>query len=121
VARRILEKYEYQVLLAVDGVDAVAQYALHHEKVAVVITDMTMPVMGGPATILALRGINPHVKVIASSGHDAETARKEAGAAGANISDFILKPYTAEQLLQTVRRVLREGSRSPFKTPAAPA
>ena len=121
VARIILEKFGYRVLLAVDGVDAVAQYALHCEKVATVITDMAMPIMGGPATILALRGINPKVKIIASSGSAAEAVRKDAGAAGANISDFIHKPYTAEQLLAVVRKAIQESSHPPFKAPDDPA
>jgi CheY-like chemotaxis protein len=46
----------------------VAVYAKHENEIAVVLTDMMMPIMDGPATINALRRINPTVKIIAASG-----------------------------------------------------
>jgi CheY-like chemotaxis protein len=36
--------------------------------VAVVVTDMAMPIMDGPATILALKALNPEIRIIGSSG-----------------------------------------------------
>ena len=119
VTKRILERYGYRVLLAENGVEAVSQYALQHDKIAAVITDMSMPIMGGPATILALRTINPNVRIIASSGKGLETSRKEAGAAGAEIADFIAKPFTSGDLLQCLRKVLGNHSRPPFTTNSA--
>ena len=105
-ARRILERYGYRVLLATNGAEAVSLYAQHGQAIAVVLTDMAMPVMDGPATIIALELMNPSVKIIGSSGH----ASKEgvAKAVGAGVKHFIPKPYTAERLLKVVEQVLRE-------------
>ena len=86
------------------GAAAVAVYAQHQNEIAVVLTDMMMPVMDGRATIHALKQINPAVKVIAASGLSANA--DAAIAAGAGIKNFLTKPYTAETLLKMLRQVL---------------
>jgi YesN/AraC family two-component response regulator len=72
-----------------------------------VITDMAMPVMDGPATIHALRAIDPDVKIIASSGHTVTDAA--AKALGAGVQNFIPKPYTAETMLRALQELLGKG------------
>ena len=53
---------------AANGAAAVSIYALQRESIAAVLTDMAMPIMDGPAMAVALRAINPEVKIIGSSG-----------------------------------------------------
>lgn len=98
IARSMLGRYGYEVIVAEDGAQALDLYATHREKIAVVITDMAMPVMDGPATITALREMNPAVKIIASSGHTMTGGARY----------FIPKPYTAEMLLTTLAEVINE-------------
>jgi len=100
----VLERFGYRVLLAAHGAEAVALYAAHRNQVAVVLTDMAMPIMDGAATIVALKAMNPDVKIIASSGHASGDGR--ARALGANVRHFISKPYTAKALLETLAQVL---------------
>lgn len=102
--QKTLERFGYRVMLAVHGAEAVACYAAHGTEIAVVLTDMAMPVMDGPATILALRAINPAVKIIGSSGHDSNGG--VAKAIGAGVQHFVPKPYTAETLLKMLADVL---------------
>ena len=45
-----------------------AIYTERQDEIAAVLTDMAMPVMDGPATVRALRKINPAVKIIVASG-----------------------------------------------------
>jgi two-component system cell cycle sensor histidine kinase/response regulator CckA len=59
-----LETFGYRVLTATDGAHGVAVYAKHMDEIDVVITDMMMPVMDGPATTHALKRINPAVKTL---------------------------------------------------------
>lgn len=99
-----LESFGYRTLCAPNGAQAVALYAKHREKIAAVFTDMTMPVMDGPAEITALRAINPNVVVIAASGLGLNNDVAKAG--GVNVRHFVAKPYTAEQLLKTLDEVL---------------
>lgn len=104
VARKTLERFGYRVLLAANGAEAVALYAQHHQEIDVVLTDMMMPVMDGPATIVALKAINPDIRIIGSSGLHSNGA--VAKAVGAGVHHFVPKPYTAEALLQTLHLIL---------------
>ena len=72
--------------------------------IAIVITDMAMPVMDGFATITALRAIQPLLRIVASSGHSTKDAHARAVAAG--VHRFINKPYTVEDLVRTVYDVV---------------
>ncbi|WP_069963287.1 ATP-binding protein [Lacunisphaera limnophila] len=114
IARSALEKFGYRTLLAQNGTEAVALYALHRTAIAVVITDMAMPVMDGPATILALRTLNPAVKIIGSSGQGAGSLLLANAPENAGLTYFIPKPYTAETLLRTLSTVLGRDSRPPL-------
>ena len=119
ICRRTLERHGYRVMTATDGASAVALYAQHREAIAAVITDMMMPIMDGPATIYALKRINPDVPIIASSGLD--TNSKLAHVADAGVNHFLHKPYTAESLLRMLRAALPDRtSNSPF-SPANPS
>lgn len=104
MVQRTLEKFGYRVIVAANGAEAVALYAQHGAEVAVVLTDMAMPVMDGPATIVALRSMNPSVRIVGSSGLDANG--KVALAVGAGVRHFVAKPYTAELMLTTLRSAL---------------
>lgn len=111
IARNALERFGYRVLLAKNGTEAVAHYAIHRNDVAVVITDMAMPIMDGAATILALRTINPDVNIIASSGLTMSGKKSNRGRPiPEGVRDFITKPYTAETLLNSLARVLGRES-----------
>jgi CheY-like chemotaxis protein len=103
VTRRMLEAFGYRVVLASDGAEAVTLYADRKDEVAAVITDMMMPVMDGPATIRALRGMRADVRIIAASGLHGRDASETAA-----VSHFLPKPYTAEALLTMLRRVLEQ-------------
>jgi PAS domain S-box-containing protein len=107
VASQTLQAFGYRVLCATDGADAVAVYLAHRNEVALVLTDMMMPVMDGPAMIHALRRVNPEVKIIATSGLNANYGLTKL--ADMRIKHFLTKPYTAETLLKTLRAVLEEA------------
>ena len=106
VTSQTLQAFGYRVVTAADGADALAIYVQHKDEIAVVLTDMMMPVMDGAATIQALMRINPGVKIIAASGLNANGGAAK-GSAGA-IKHFLTKPYTAETLLKALRTILDE-------------
>ena len=105
VVQQILEAFGYQALLAADGIEATALYASRKEEIAVVVTDMMMPLMDGPATIQALMNLNPQVRIIAASG--LSTSSNAAKAAKEGAKHFISKPYTTATLLQTLHTLLQ--------------
>jgi two-component system, cell cycle sensor histidine kinase and response regulator CckA len=104
ITRQTLEASGYEVAVARDGAEAVAIFAADPERVDLVLTDVMMPVMDGPATIRALRSIRPEVRIIAASGLD---ANGDVGrSAAADVQRFLPKPYTADTLLEAVGAVL---------------
>lgn len=107
IAKGTLETYGYRAITASDGTEAVALYAQHKDEIKAVLTDMMMPYMDGPATIRALQKMNPQVKIIASSGLTDNSRATEAASAGVKI--FLPKPYTADQLLNTLAELLNKA------------
>ena len=105
ITRGTLETFGYTVLTASDGTEALALYADKKNEIAVVLTDMVMPFMDGPATIRALQRMNPKVRIIAASGLGTGHRAGEGTLEG--VSVFLNKPYTAEKLLKTLADVLR--------------
>jgi PAS domain S-box-containing protein len=108
ITKQTLEAFNYSVLIAKDGLEALTVYKLHRDRIALVITDMMMPKMDGYQTIHALRTLNPAVKIIGSSGLASD------GYAHPGLTEtpdeFITKPYKAEKLLETIAKVLKEKS-----------
>ena len=105
ITRATLESNGYSVITAGDGTEGVAMYVQNQEKISVVITDMMMPFMDGPSTIRALRKINPAVKLIAVSGLK---PNEEKGSLPFDVR-FLMKPYTARQLLEVLHSVIHSG------------
>jgi PAS domain S-box-containing protein len=104
VTGRTLERFGYRVAVAANGAEAVLLYAQRRGDVAVVLTDMNMPVLDGPATIVALKSLDPAVRIVGSSGLDANA--RVARALDAGVDLFIPKPYTVETLLGVLSRAL---------------
>jgi two-component system, cell cycle sensor histidine kinase and response regulator CckA len=104
ISKETLQFYNYRVLTANNGIDAIAQYAQHQNEISLVLMDMMMPEMGGEKAIQTLRLMNPRVKIIASSG--IESNKEVAAAVGAKA--FLSKPFTSDDLLNTLHRVLLE-------------
>jgi len=97
----------YRVLTASDGTEAVALFARHTSEIALVITDMAMPFMDGPATIRALQRMNPAIPMIAVSGLS-DNAKVAEVAGTANVT-FLSKPFTAAELLVRMDSLLAKG------------
>jgi CheY-like chemotaxis protein len=104
ITRQTLEAFGYSVILASDGAEAVAIVARQDREIAVVLTDMMMPVMDGPATIQVLLRLNPKLPIIAASGLSADGRATQAASLG--VKHFLAKPYAADALLQVLRQIL---------------
>ena len=105
-----LENHNYRVLAATDGAEAVAALAQHKDEVALVILDMAMPVMDGPAAMRALRTITPNIPMLAISGR-VEYSQTIEDKPEAPVK-FLAKPFTTEQLLQVLHGILRKNAES---------
>jgi two-component system, cell cycle sensor histidine kinase and response regulator CckA len=104
VARDMLKALGYQVFTAQGGKEALAIYSEKQDSIDVVILDMIMPSMSGGETFDKLRAINPHVKVVLSSGYSINGQATEIMQRGCN--GFIQKPFNIKELSQKIREVL---------------
>ncbi len=101
---RTLEAYGYQVLLASDGVEALALYAAQGKRIGLILTDMMLPLMDGASIIESLRRLNPKVRIIALSGLNASQMISKASDAA--IQHFLPKPCSTELLLKVIHECL---------------
>jgi len=109
LARRTLERFGYRVLVAANGAEAVSLYTAHLGAIAAVLTDMSMPIMDGPTTIVALQAIDSSVRIVGSTGLDTDEKAVQARALG--VTHWVPKPYTADALLRMLRAVIAKDPR----------
>ena len=106
IVGQTLETFGYRVMSAADGAEGIAKYAEHSDAIALVITDMMMPLMDGASTIRVLMRMNPALKIIAASGSTTDGAEMTEGSS----KHFMAKPYTADTLLRNVDKLLRPAA-----------
>ncbi|ACK68901.1 PAS/PAC sensor hybrid histidine kinase [Gloeothece citriformis PCC 7424] len=102
--KHLLNTFGYQVLTANNGIEALALYAQYHDKIEAILMDMIMPSMDGITAIRTLQKINPQVKIIATSG--LSSIEESADIFDDNVKAFLHKPYTSQDLLTTLYKVL---------------
>ncbi|OQX17902.1 MAG: hypothetical protein BWK76_09085 [Desulfobulbaceae bacterium A2] len=109
VAGKMLERAGYEVLYAVDGEEALAQYRTGMEishPIDLVIMDLTIPGgMGGQEAVGKLMALDPAARVIVSSGYANDPVMSRYQDYG--FLGCIGKPYEMQSLLDEVARVLR--------------
>ncbi len=104
---RFLERAGYTVIEAADGRDALETFDARSDDIDLVITDVVMPNVSGPALTSAIRARRPDVKVLFVSGYADEL---EAGIAHAPHTVLLHKPVTRQILVDQVGALLRGGS-----------
>ncbi|MGP8200139.1 MAG: PAS domain S-box protein [Limisphaerales bacterium] len=104
ISAQTLQAFGYNVITACDGAEAIELFGRHSNEVALILIDMMMPVMDGRTTIHALCRRHHNLQVIATSGLFSEI--RMANDPGKAVKASLPKPYTAETLLKTIRKVL---------------
>jgi len=107
IEETILNPAGYTVRSVGDGMSALS--LAHELEPDVIITDHLMPSLTGIELIRRLHIEKPHIPVILITGEGSEDLAIEAMRSGA--SDYVTKPFKAEQLLAAVGRVLSSSQR----------
>jgi len=99
-----LEEEDHDITLAENGKDGLQK--AQSDKFDLIITDINMPEMGGFELIRALRNLpeyklTPILCLTTESSAEQKNKGREAGATG-----WIVKPFSADKLLNVVGRVL---------------
>ncbi len=109
LAKMILEQYQYRVLEACSGVQALKVWAEHKDEIDMLLTDMVMPEgMTGRELAERLQVEKPKIKVLYSSGYSPDVV-------GGYFklpenSFFLAKPYHPPKLAKAVRDCLDHAS-----------
>jgi PAS domain S-box-containing protein len=102
IAQESLENYNYRVMIASDGIEAIDIYAQNHRSIAIVLVDMMMPHLDTPSIILALQQINPQVQIVVMSGSYLDLG---AMVERQQVSAVLTKPFTTADLLHTLAEI----------------
>jgi two-component system cell cycle sensor histidine kinase/response regulator CckA len=101
---QMLEQLGYTVLEANGGAEAIEIYKTRRDDIDLVMLDMIMPEISGGEVCIAIKEINPDVRVLLSSGYSIEgqaSAILKRGCDG-----FIQKPFSVERLSMSVGEIL---------------
>lgn len=111
----VLQDYQYRVVSAGTGIEALRIWDEYNGQIDLVLTDMVMPEgMTGRELAAQLKLRKPHLKVIYSSGYSPEAMGRDFGHGD---TVFLSKPYLPPQLARTVRHCLdapRKAHRDTF-------
>ena len=100
-----LQQQGYRVHLAGDGQQALGLFERFRDEIAVVITDLVMPELGGIALGELLRNTGAAVRIIYMTGYHQDLERypsEDLPLCGG----FLLKPFTSQELAGRIRKVL---------------
>ena len=105
LANNILKPKGYEIITAMDGKKGLRR-ALE-EKPDLIIMDLKVPEMNGLEVLSALRQQQCHIPVILTTYHDSASVIIEAFRLGAR--DYVIKPYTVEEMEGAIQRALSNG------------
>ena len=100
----MLEREGFEVILAADGAEGLAQFERHGADI--VLLDLMMPGLSGTEVCRRLRQ-KSSVPIIMVTARDAEIDKVVGLELGAD--DYVTKPFSHRELLALVRAVLRRG------------
>ncbi|MEH2349153.1 MAG: PAS domain S-box protein [Nostoc sp.] len=103
ITKTTLEIYNYRVLTAQNGIEALALYTQHQDEIRLVLMDIMMPSINGKTAIRTLQTINSQVPIVAMSG--LATAEALVQTTGVAIQGFLAKPFSTKQLLNFVQKI----------------
>lgn|GEM_PF-3600750 len=108
LSRSILGALGYKLITASNGTDALEIFRKHKDEIALVITDIVMPEMGGQELSRAIKRIDSSMEIIALSGYPLGDKMEELRAAG--IEQCLPKPVQKQTLAIAVKRALNNKS-----------
>jgi PAS domain S-box-containing protein len=103
VAVTMLRELGFETVAVDNGQEAVEAFAAEPSRFAIVLLDLTMPVLNGVEALRGIRAIDPGARVVVMSGFDEEASADRFGADAP--SAFIHKPFTVSDLRESLRQL----------------
>lgn len=108
ILRGILEPQGYNIVEASDGITGIEKYFL--EKPDMVMLDLTMEGMHGLEVLKKIRQMDANAKIVVATADIQGATRAEVKKEGAIA--FINKPFTADNVIKTIKDALTGGNRT---------
>ena len=102
--RRVLERLGYTVIEAPDGEEALELFRSHRDRIDLILSDVLMPKVGGPALYQAVRQTDPEARFLFTSGYTASDIGQRSLLEPGVL--FVAKPWTISELAHQVRKAL---------------
>jgi len=96
LAQRMLDRLGFEALVARNGIEGLAIFKQHRERIGYVLLDWTMPEMGGGEAFVELRRLKPDLRIILASGYAPEDIFMRLG--NRHATAFVRKPYNIMEL-----------------------
>ena len=109
LAFRVFTEAGFDVITVQSGFECLEQFWRRPHWFDLILLDLSMPFMDGEETFKRLRGINPNVVVLLSTGFFAEAQGRVERMLAGGLSGFIRKPHRPDELLAQVRRILERA------------
>ena len=118
-AARVLKKYGYTVLESEHGAEALALWAKRGHEIALIVTDVVMPELGGRELVRRLRSNGVTVPVLFISGYAEGATPERTDDSGR--SAFLAKPFDIAVFVHLVGELIQGGepARANHKTAGA--
>ena len=99
----LLERLNFRVLPSGSGHEALVSFAQRRQEISAVLCDLQMPHMDGVVLIQALRRMSQQARIIVISGNPGE--RNLTDLKNLGVASVLIKPFAANQLVETMRHL----------------
>lgn len=108
LVQQYLQKRNFEVLAAKDGMEGVEVFRQHAKKIQLVISDLAMPGMDGLECMDRILASEPNVRFLFMSGFPEQIVERHR--ASFERCEFLPKPFRLDQLLDRVDRLLSKDA-----------
>ncbi len=113
ILRQIVQPLGFDILEAGDGQEGLVQLSAHPDEVEVTLVDWNMPVMNGLEFVKSVRSdaayADMKLMMVTTETEQAQMAR----ALMAGVDEFVMKPFTADILVEKLRLIGVQCSQCP--------
>jgi DNA-binding NtrC family response regulator len=105
LTERLVKSFGFTPLTAATGAEGIALLEANSSEVGAVVLDLTMPELNGEQTFLKLRGLDPELPIIFTSGYEkGEDVPRDSR------TDFLQKPFKRDELRDKLEKFLLRKS-----------
>ncbi len=104
ITSNILNKFIKKLYSANDGIEGLEIYNKYADEIDIIITDISMPNMGGLEMAKEIKKINPNIPVIVTTAFSSSDYLLEA--IDINVDKYVLKPIDIKKLIEAINQSL---------------